>query len=284
MNTIKKNIIFLVAFLLIARTFLFPPISIAGQDSDSHGDYTIGVGDSLSILVWDQANLNQEITVLPDGNITFPLIGNVKAAGTTSKTLAHKISNRLNTIFRKRPTVTVIVRSIGNDFFYIMGAVAHAGTIPYTHRTRLLQAIILAGGTVVGAKTDSILLIRNNHTRTVSIEDLQKGEHLEKNIEIKPQDVIIVPMSTDQIYIMGESNAPGPYFYTKGLTVLQAILNAHGFSQFASTGSVRIIRQEKDGSKKIIHVDIDHIESEKKTEQKEYLQPGDLIYIPQRMF
>ena len=169
MNTIKKNIIFLAAFLLIARTFLCPPISIAGQDSDSHGDYTIGVGDSLSILVWDQANLNQEITVLPDGNITFPLIGNVKAAGTTSKTLAHKISNRLNTIFRKRPTVTVIVRSIGNDFFYIMGAVAHAGTIPYTHRTRLLQAIILAGGTVVGAKTDSILLIRNNHTRTVAI-------------------------------------------------------------------------------------------------------------------
>jgi polysaccharide export outer membrane protein len=247
-------------------------------------DYTIGVGDVLSILVWDQASLNQEITVLPDGNISFPLIGNIRAAGNTSKSLAQKIANRLNVIFRKRPSVTVIVRSIGNDFFYIMGAVGHAGIIPYTHRTRLLQAIILAGGTVYGAKTDSILLIRNNHTQTLSIEDLEKGRHLEKNIEIEPQDVIIVPMSTDQIYIMGESNAPGPYFYTKGLTVLQALLNAHGFSQFASLGSVKIIRQEKDGSKKIIHVDIDHIENEKGTEKKEYLKPGDLIYVPQRMF
>ncbi|MHB1564551.1 MAG: polysaccharide biosynthesis/export family protein [Leptospirillum sp.] len=283
MNTIKKFITVLSALLFLAATMLSPTNSMASKSKDDP-DYTIGVGDVLSILVWDQASLNQEITVLPDGNISFPLIGNIRAAGNTSKSLAQKIANRLNVIFRKRPSVTVIVRSIGNDFFYIMGAVGHAGIIPYTHRTRLLQAIILAGGTVYGAKTDSILLIRNNHTQTVSIEDLEKGRHLEKNIEIEPQDVIIVPMSTDQIYIMGESNAPGPYFYTKGLTVLQALLNAHGFSQFASLGSVKIIRQEKDGSKKIIHVDIDHIENEKGTEKKEYLKPGDLIYVPQRMF
>lgn len=267
--------------LLLIVSLLLPINSMASQ---GNGDYIIGVGDSLSILVWDQANLNQSITVLPDGNISFPLIGNIKAAGTTSNSLARKISNRLNTIFRKRPSVTVIVRSIGNNFFYIMGAVAKPGIIPYTHQTRLLQAIILAGGTTYGAKTDSILLIRQNHTQTISIEDLQKGEHLEKNIKIEPQDVIIVPMSTDQIYIMGESSAPGPYFYTKGLTVLQALLNAHGFTQFASMGSVRIIRQEKDGSKKIIHIDINHIENEKETEKKEYLKPGDLIYVPQRMF
>jgi polysaccharide export outer membrane protein len=283
MNKIKKLITALTGALLIAVSLFSPTISMASSEADNP-DYKIGVGDVLSILVWDQATLNQEITVLPDGNISFPLIGNIRAAGNTSQSLSRKISNKLNLIFRKRPSVTVIVRSIGNNFFYIMGAVEHAGIIPFTHRTRLLEAIILAGGTVYGAKTDSILLIRNNHTQTVSIEDLQKGKHLEKNIEIKPQDVIIVPMSTDQIYIMGESNAPGPYFYTKGLTILQALLNAHGFTQFASLGSVRIIRQEKDGSKKIIHIDIDQVENEKGTQKKEYLKPGDLIYVPQRMF
>jgi polysaccharide export outer membrane protein len=283
MNKIKKLITALTGALLIAVSLFSPTISMASSETDNH-DYVIGVGDVLSILVWDQATLNQEITVLPDGNISFPLIGNIRAAGNTSRSLSRKISNKLNLIFRKRPSVTVIVRSIGNNFFYIMGAVGHAGIIPFTHRTRLLEAIILAGGTVYGAKTDSILLIRNNHTQTVSIEDLQKGKHLEKNIEIEPQDVIIVPMSTDQIYIMGESNAPGPYFYTKGLTILQALLNAHGFTQFASLGSVRIIRQEKDGSKKIIHIDIDQVENEKGTQKKEYLKPGDLIYVPQRMF
>ena len=279
----RRIMILLSALLMTTQSFLLPVISLASQ-GDNSGDYTIGVGDSLSILVWDQPTLNQSITVLPDGNISFPLIGNIQAAGTTSKSLARKISNRLNTIFKKRPAVTVIVKSIGNNFFYITGAVGKSGIVPFTHHTHILQAIILAGGTVYGAKEDSILLIRDNHAQTISIEDLKKGKHLENNIEIKPQDVIIVPMNTEQIYLMGEVAAPGPYLYTKGLTVLQALLNAHGFSQFASTSSIRIIRQEKNGSKKIIHVDLDHIENEKKTEQKEYLKPGDLIYVPQRIF
>ena len=65
---------------------------------------------------------------------------------------------------------------------------------------------------------------------------------------------------------------------------MQALIQAHGFTQFASLGSVRIIRRKEDGTKTVIHIDIDHIEDEKRTESKEYLKPGDLIYVPQRMF
>ncbi|MHB1286918.1 MAG: polysaccharide biosynthesis/export family protein [Leptospirales bacterium] len=264
---------------LVAMAPCFPNPVYA---KDNH--YRIGVGDTLMIFVWDEPKLNQSQTVLPDGNISFPLIGTMRAVGYSTDALARRISYHLNAVFRKKPDVTVMVKGIGNNFFYITGAVGKPGVVHFTHNIRLLQALILAGGATLAAQEDSVVLIRDNKPRTLSIEDLDQGSDLSNNIPIKPQDIIIVPMKTDQIYIMGEAAMPGPYYFKKGMTVLQALIQAHGFTQFASLGSVRIIRQHKDGTKKIIHIDIDKIENEKKTEAKEYLKPGDFIYVPQRMF
>ena len=246
--------------------------------------YHIGVGDTLSVTVWEEPKLNGVFSVLPDGMITMPLLGTFRAAGYTSESLSRHIARRMSAIFRKEPSVTVTVKGMGNNFFYISGAVGKAGVVPFTHNIRLLQAIILAGGATMAAKEDSVVLIRDNVPRTLSIEKLDQGKDLSQNIRILPQDIIIVPLKTEQIYLMGEVAGPGAYYYNKGMTVMQALIQAHGFTQFASLGSVRIIRKQKDGTKKIVHIDINHIEDEKKTEAKEYLKPGDLIYVPQRMF
>ena len=246
--------------------------------------YHIGVGDTLSVTVWEEPKLNGVFSVLPDGMITMPLLGTFRAAGYTSESLSRHIARRMSAIFRKEPSVTVTVKGMGNNFFYVSGAVGKPGVVPFTHNIRLLQAIILAGGATMAAKEDSIVLIRDNVPRTLSIEKLDQGKDLSQNIRILPQDIIIVPLKTEQIYLMGEVAGPGAYYYNKGMTVMQALIQAHGFTQFASLGSVRIIRKQKDGTKKIVHIDINHIEDEKKTEAKEYLKPGDLIYVPQRMF
>lgn len=246
--------------------------------------YRIGVGDQLAIQVWDEPKLNQVQTVLPDGMITFPLIGRVNAEGLTPGQLSRHLALKLNAIFRKRPDVTVMVKGMGNNFFYITGAVNKVGPIFFSHNIRLLQAIILAGGTTLEAKEESVVIIRNNKSKILSIEKLNQGSDLSNNIRIKPQDVIIVPINTDKIFIMGEVASPGPYLYKKDMTVLEALIQARGFTQFASLGSVRIIRQNKDGIKKVIHIDIGDIENEKKVNKKEFLKPGDFIYVPQRMF
>ncbi len=269
-------------FFILFAVLLFFVLSI--DLARAGGLYRIGVGDSLEVNVWDEPKLNGGYDVLPDGTITMPLAGTFRAAGFTGPELAHRIASRLSAVFRKRPEVTVTVKGMGNNFFYISGAVGKTGPVPFTHNIRLLQAIILAGGAGPGADEDHVVLIRDNNPRTISIEKLDQGKDLSNNIPIYPQDIIIVPMKTDQIYLMGEVASPGAYYFNKGMTVMEALIQAHGWSQFASTGSVRIIRKQKDGTKKIVHIDIDHIENEKKTEQKEYLHPGDLIYIPQRMF
>ena len=254
------------------------------EEAYAAGLYHIGVGDTLSITVWEEPKLNGVFSVLPDGMITMPLLGTFRAAGYTSESLSRHIARRMSAIFRKAPSVTVTIKGMGNNFFYISGAVGKPGVVPFTHNIRLLQAIILAGGATMAAKEDSVVLIRDNKPRTLSIEKLDQGKDLSQNVRILPQDIIIVPVKTEQIYLMGEVAGPGAYYYNKGMTVMQALIQAHGFTQFASLGSVRIIRKQKDGTKKIVHIDINHIENEKKTEAKEYLKPGDLIYVPQRMF
>jgi polysaccharide export outer membrane protein len=266
-------------FLALSGISIFSPVRALATEP-----YRIGVGDSLSILVWNEPQLTQSLTVLPDGKVSFPLVGTLQAAGYTTEELSRHIASRLTAVFKKRPSVSVIVRSIGNNFFYVMGAVGRAGIVPFTHNINLLQAIILAGGANLSAKKEAVILIRDNKPRTISIEDLEKGKHLEDNIPIRPQDTIIVPVRTDQIFIMGEVAAPGAYYYEKKMTVMKALINAHGFTQFASLGSVKIVRQRDDGTRKIIPIDINKVESEKKVDKKEYLKPGDMIFVPQRLF
>ena len=268
------------AFLLLSLLFVATGVS----PSLAAGLYRIGVADALLVNVWDEPKLNGSYEVLPDGTITLPLAGTLRAEGYTGPELARRIANRLSAVFRKRPEVTVTVKGMGNNFFYILGAVGKAGPVAFTHNIRLLQAIILAGGPTISADEHRVVLLRDNRPRTISIEKLDQGKDLSNNIRVYPQDIIIVPMKTDQIYLMGEVSAPGAYYFNKGMTVMQALIQAHGWTQFASTGSIRIIRKKKDGTKKIVHIDVDHIENEKKTEPKEYLHPGDLIYVPQRMF
>ncbi|MEC4682991.1 MAG: polysaccharide biosynthesis/export family protein [Nitrospirota bacterium] len=270
--------VFFLFLALFGASILSPVRALATEP------YRIGVGDSLSILVWNEPQLTQNLIVLPDGKVSFPLAGTLQAAGYTTEELSRHIASRLTSVFKKRPSVSVIVRSIGNNFFYVMGAVGHAGIVPFTHNINLLQAIILAGGANLSAKKEAVILIRDNKPRTISIEDLEKGKHLEDNIPIRPQDTIIVPIRTDQIFIMGEVSAPGAYYYEKKMTVMKALINAHGFTQFASLGSVKIVRQRHDGTRKIIPIDINKVESEKKVDKKEYLKPGDMIFVPQRLF
>ncbi|MHB8422757.1 MAG: polysaccharide biosynthesis/export family protein [Leptospirales bacterium] len=246
--------------------------------------FVIGVGDTLTISVWEDEKLNGVLMVLPDGTISMPLLGNFRAAGYTCAALANHIATKLNSVFRKKPLVTVAIQGMGNYFFYIIGSVNKPGPTPFTHNIRLLEAIALSGGVTMDANEDSVVLVRNNRTRTISIEKLDKGKDLSNNIRIKPQDIIIVPAKTEQIYLMGEVSSPGAYYFNKNMTVMQALIQAHGLTQFASSGSIRIIRRLKNGDKKIIHIDLNHIQNEKKAEPKEFLKPDDLIYVPERMF
>jgi polysaccharide export outer membrane protein len=158
-------------------------------------DYVIGVEDVLSISVWKELELNKNVIVRPDGKISFPLLQDLQASGKTPRQLAQTITEAL-VRYIKEPIVTVTVEQINNFKIYIIGEVGAQGELTLKRRTRLLQAIALAGGLSPYA-SKHIVVVREEGGREVRTEiDYRKvisGERPELNIYLKPGDTIIVP-------------------------------------------------------------------------------------------
>ena len=160
-------------------------------------DYVIGAGDVLQVFVWKEPELTREAAVRVDGKITVPLIGDLQAAGRTPQQLGNELGRELGR-FLEAPQVTVGVSQPNSSRFYVVGNVARAGQFPLGSRLSVLQALAIAGGFGEYAKTDSIVVIRDeNGSQTVipvNYKKLESGREIaSQNVALKPGDVIVVP-------------------------------------------------------------------------------------------
>lgn len=158
-------------------------------------DYVLGVEDKLTISVWKEPDLLQKVSIRPDGKITFPLIGDVQAAGRTSKQLTDELAKSLGR-FIKEPVVTVIVEEINSFKVFVLGEVATQGALTLRRSTRLLEAIALAGGLTTYADKSNVQLIRydaGKESRSrIDYRKVVSGEKPELNVALRPGDTIIV--------------------------------------------------------------------------------------------
>ena len=159
--------------------------------------YLIGNGDILEIVTWKEPDFSrEEIIVRLDGNISFPLLDDVMAAGKTPTQLKLDIQAGLKE-FVAEPHVTVTVRSAASKRFYILGEVVNTGEYPLTKNLTVLQAFTLAGGFTEWASKKEIILFRRNQGKETVIridyKDIVKGKDFSQNVEIKADDTIVVP-------------------------------------------------------------------------------------------
>lgn len=123
--------------------------------------YRINAGDQLSIYVWGEERLQRTVTVLPDGSIAFPLVGQIAAQGHLPTEIEEMISNGLKDQYRGEvPQVTVSVISPSGMQFSIMGRVKSPGTFTPGRYVNVLEALSLAGGPNEFASLNNILIIR----------------------------------------------------------------------------------------------------------------------------
>ena len=172
-----------------------------GQDAAASvgksGDYVIGNGDVLEIVTWKEPDFSRdEVVVRLDGKISFPLLDDVQAAGSTPTQLKRVIEERLKE-FVSHPSVTVTVRNAASQRFYILGEVVHTGEYPLVKDLTVLQAFALAGGFTEWASKKEIILFRkeNNQEKVIRInyKEITKGQDFSQNVQIKADDTIIVP-------------------------------------------------------------------------------------------
>jgi len=162
----------------------------------SDGQYTIGPGDVLNIAVWQNADLTQTVGVLPDGTISFPLIGSITAAGKTVSAIKQEVTEKLAP-FVTEPVVSVWVNSVQSMIIYVIGKVNRPGHYGLNANITVLQALAMAGGLNTFAEEDSIKVFRKEGGNTsifgFNYSDVSAGKKLEQNITLKRGDVIVVP-------------------------------------------------------------------------------------------
>ncbi|MDH5388268.1 MAG: polysaccharide biosynthesis/export family protein [Gammaproteobacteria bacterium] len=158
--------------------------------------YVIGPGDLLSISVWKEEGLQKEVLVKPDGYITFPLVGDIKAGGIDTKMLTKMIVDKLNS-YIPNPNVTVSVLQSTSNRVYVIGQVNKPGQFVTSQYMDVLQALTLAGGLTPYADSDNIkILRRTNKTKEIfefDYDDVVSGDEIEMNIMLKAGDTVVVP-------------------------------------------------------------------------------------------
>jgi len=162
--------------------------------------YQLNPGDQLEISVWNEENLQKIITVLPDGKISFPLVGHLQAAGKTASEIEALITDKLDAYIAD-PEVNVTVTSARGNVVYVVGKVLKPGPIVMIQSTSVMQALAMAGGLNEFASGNAIKIIRRGglaqgggeELLKVRYSDLEKGSDLSTNHLLKYGDVIVVP-------------------------------------------------------------------------------------------
>lgn len=161
-------------------------------------NYTIGPEDVIEVSVWKSDDLSKTVIVRPDGRISLPLIGDIKASGLTPTALKDAIEDKLKE-YKKDPIVSVILKEINSYNIFVMGEVVHPGKFNLKSNTTLLQALSLAGGFTPFASRNKIRLMRQD-PRTLAVTEIRvkydaiiSGEDPQRDILLKPGDTIVVP-------------------------------------------------------------------------------------------
>ena len=158
--------------------------------------YLIGPNDILHIFVWKEPELTQDVVVMPDGRISFPLIGEILAQGKTITQLKDIIAEKLKN-YISAPEVTVIVRQSRSLSIYTIGKLINPGPYPFVADMTVLQALSVAGGFTQWADVKNILIIRRLGAKEIQIQfnykEFISGQNPSQNILLKPNDTIVVP-------------------------------------------------------------------------------------------
>jgi polysaccharide export outer membrane protein len=281
----------------------------------SEEDYRIGVGDVIEVQVEDMPEVSKSIRVTAAGTFLMPILGRMKAQGKTPEALGLEIADKLRGDYLKDPKVNVVVREYNSRSFFIQGAVRNPGVFQIEGRPSLLTLITLAGGLAENHGAVSFIIRKakqqpgeagqaKNEGESnpaspspviqgstageveadepkyellrVNINSLLKGS-FGNNALLQPGDIVNVPPA-DVFFVAGEVKAPGSFSLKEGTTLRQAVSLAQGTNFNAATDHAVIFRDDANGTRQEIHIDIGAVMKGKKEDVP--IIANDIIIVP----
>jgi len=257
--------------------------------------YRIGPRDVLRVIVLGQAEMTGAFPVDTGGDLTFPILGKVPAAGSTTAELEAELTRRLADGYLKRPQVSVTIDEFHSHQVFVTGEVEKPGAYALK-ADRSLRALLGEVGSLGPNAGHALVVIRPRTPEPppegaseapaeepgagdeapeaevfrVSLTELQSGQP-QANILLEAGDTVHVPRAA-QVYVSGHVARPGPYRYQEGATVLQVLTLAGGITERGSSKRIKILRN------------VDGQKVELKVKLGDVVQPEDTLVVPERFF
>lgn len=247
------------------------------------GDYTLGPGDTIRILVFQNPDLTLETRVSESGTINYPLVGAVQVGGLPLGEASKAIAAALKSGgFVQQPQVNIVLLEVRGNQVSVLGEVNRPGRFPLeTFNTHISEMLAIAGG------INSTIGPNGGGSDTVILSGTRNGQHIRKEIDIpnlflkdKPEndiivaggDVIYVPPAP-LYYIYGEAQRPGSFRIRRGMTMQQALAEAGGPSLRGTQRGIKVYRRNADGVVEVTE-----------TKPNELVQANDVIFVTESLF
>jgi polysaccharide export outer membrane protein len=252
-------------------------------------EYTIGIGDVLSVKVWQRQDLTAQVTVDHEGNVTLPLVGAVRAQGQTPARLGEELTRRFSFVDRQVSQVTVSVTEYNSQRIYLMGQVRTPGPYSFPEIPSLWEVIRGAGGPLPDAALTRIQVIPPEGQGRPITADLDRalttGDYSQLP-KLSAGSTIMVPRveaggaEGDFVYVYGSVRNPGIVSLDAAGTILGAVLAAGGPAGGADLGNVKVIRPGPVQAR-VFEVDLDAYTNEGVLYPNLDLEAGDTVNVPE---
>ncbi len=289
------------ALLVLATAGLAsPPAGKEGPPSageQARSTYVLGPGDQILVRVLDLEEMGKEpYQIDMRGNVNLPMAGRIHASGLTVEELEQEIGGRLKK-FLKTPEVSVGLSEMRSQPVSVLGEVKNPGVLQLQGEKTLLEVVSMAGG-LNPAAGHSIRITRKKewgeiplpgaredetgqyYVAEVGVKEILEARAPEKNILVKPNDVITVPKG-ELVYVMGAVKKSGGFVLgdRENVTVLQALSMAEGMDSYAESGHAKILRRTGNPEKRQeIALNLKRILEGKDHDVE--MQSDDILFVP----
>jgi len=272
--------------LILAITFF--AASLNAQEKNAR--YRLQPTDVLTITVHDQPDLTTKTRITADGYISFPLLDKVEAKGLTVQELEQKLKALLEKDYLVKAEVLVFIEEYHPRQVSVIGEVHLPGkySMSTEKELTLLEAIAMAGGFTKDADINraKVMRLENGEKKTIDInvKDITERGFKEKDMTLKPDDVVFVPKSyffsvTGEVASPGKINMPTE----RDITLLEGIAMAGDFTKDADVNRTKVMRLEN-GEKITIPVVVKDITDRGQKDKDIILKSDDIIFVPKRSF
>ncbi len=257
--------------------------------------YRLRVGDSLEISVLDEPEMTRKVNVIPDGTITYLLVGEIPAEGKTVAELRNMIEQSLVKYF-VNPRVSAILDQIAKReeeerTVSVVGAVKDPGEIKIKEGDRVIDPIARSGGLLyindwMGGRTIANLkasyISRKGVKLDVDFDKLLRLGDMNYNVPVEKGDFIyIADAENSSVYILGEVTNPQLIPYNRDISLVEALSRSGGFTHKAEKSRVIVLRNSGLGNE-FVYVDVESLLYGSKDEQNMILKEGDIVYVPEQ--